>query len=371
MLVWFDQLTTEAFGWSLASHPGIRSLCAGATALIVALLVGPRWIGALRRRRVLDAAEKGDSARLDELSVGKKETPTLGGLILLCATGIAVLLWARLEVRAVSLLALAFAALAGLGLVDDLTKLRTGRRGVSARMKMLWQLLITGCIGVALYLHPLDVMLGGQASSELGTALFVPFTSGGYVALGVFFVPLVMFVATGTSNAVNLTDGLDGLAIGCGIIACATFAVLAIMIGSQPLSEQIGLPHVAGAAEVGVFLSALVGAGIGFLWFNCHPAQIFMGDTGALPLGGVLGVAAILCKQELLLVIVAGVMVAEALSVIVQVGSFKLWRKRVFLIAPLHHHFQFKGLSETQITVRFWIAGAVLALSSLATLRWM
>ena len=183
-----------------------------------------------------------------------------------------------------------------------------------------------------------------------------------------WFVPLVALVITGSSNAVNLTDGLDGLAIGCSTLVAGAFLAVSLAVSHPGFSAAVGLPFVPHATEVAVFLAALVGGGLGFLWFNCHPAQVFMGDTGALPLGGALGLAAVLCKHEVLLVLVGGVLGAEALSVILQVGSFKLWRRRIFRIAPLHHHFQFQGHSETRVTVSFWIVGALLALGSLVTL---
>jgi phospho-N-acetylmuramoyl-pentapeptide-transferase len=199
--------------------------------------------------------------------------------------------------------------------------------------------------------------------------LYFPFVKGLYLPLGPLYVLLVVLVTTGASNAVNLTDGLDGLATGCSLLVGVAFVGVAFLAGHGEASSFLQVPHVEGAQEVAVFSAALVGAGLGFLWFNCHPAQIFMGDTGALALGGALGLTAVLCKQEILLCLVGGVLVAEAGSVILQVLSFKLRRKRIFLIAPLHHHYQFKGWPETKVTVRFWIAGALLALCSLVTLK--
>lgn len=351
-------------------YPELRVLLAAGCAFVIALIIGPVVIRVLQRRQVLDRVEKGDSARLDRMSAHKASTPTLGGVILFGAAVSSTCLWARLDERLV-LVSLGFVVGLGLlGLADDLTKLRTGRKGLSARRKMLAQLALSSAVALYLYSEPLAVRVAGDASAgDAGLGLFLPFHRDACLALGPLFIPLVVLVTTGTSNAVNLTDGLDGLAAGCSVLVAASFVVIALFAGQEVSTGHLLIPQVEGLGEIAVFLGALIGGGIGFLWFNCYPAQIFMGDTGALPLGGALGLVAVLSKQELLLVLVGGVLVAEALSVILQVGAYRIWRRRIFLIAPLHHHFQFKGLSETQITVRFWIAGALLAVCSLATLQ--
>ena len=347
----------------------LRALLALLSAFLIVLVAGPWVIRLLRSRQFVDSVKKGDSDELDVLSASKASTPTLGGALLFGAVLFATALWTRLDAREVPLLMGIVVALSLLGLVDDVTKLRSGRKGIPARQKLIGQLLVSLAAGCYLYTFPVMAELeAAPAGAPLGTALFVPFTNGFYLTLGAWFIPVVALVITSSSNAVNLTDGLDGLAVGCSTLVAGAFLVIALAVSHDGFSASLGLPFVPHAAEVAVFLAALVGGGFGFLWFNCYPAQVFMGDTGALPLGGALGLSAVLCKHEILLVVVGGVLVAEALSVILQVGSFKLWRRRIFRIAPLHHHFQFQGYSETRVTVSFWIAGALLAFGSLVTL---
>lgn len=347
-----------------SAEPGesFRSLLAGLTALGIVLAFGRPFIRYLGRRQVLDAQSKGDSVRLDDLHAHKASTPTLGGVLIVAGTFGATILWARLDRTSVILLLGYATALALLGFLDDTKKLRTRKKGMSARGKLRCQLAISAAIGAILYLHPIPVTFPSDPSAD-ATSLFVPLLDHA-PRLGVLFILLVVLVTTGSSNAVNLTDGLDGLATGVSILAALPLIALTLAPGGAE-----GLPLAAGGAEVAVFLSALVGACLGFLWFNGHPAQIFMGDTGSLPIGGSLGLAAVLLKLELVLLVAGGVLVAEALSVLLQVSSFKLTRKRIFLIAPLHHHFQFKGWPETKVTLRFWIAGAVLAWVSLMISR--
>ena len=349
-------------------HAEFRALFAAATAFLIAIAFGRWFIGFLANRHVLERTEKGDSAELKALHEHKRKTPTMGGVIVLLAVLASTLLWARLDNRLVFVvlgLTLAFGAL---GFVDDYVKLRTSRKGISARTKFLWQALLSGAVGVLLYNDPLEVEMP-LVGANGGTALFLPFVDHVWVPLGVAWIALVVIVTTGASNAVNLTDGLDGLAIGCSILVAVTFVAVALLAGHASSSAILGIPHVVGSLEVAVFAAAMAGAGLGFLWFNCHPAQIFMGDTGALALGGALGLVAIVCKQEILLFLAGGVLVAEALSVMLQVTSFKLTGKRIFLCAPLHHHFEFKGWAETKVTVRFWIATAVLSFGTLLALR--
>ncbi len=367
----FDALADRYPALQALLEPELRALLAAVCALGMSLAIGPPLIRELKRRHVLDQAKKGDSGELDRLSAHKESTPTLGGLVLFGAALASTCLWARLDERLV-LLCMGFVA--GLGLVgfaDDLTKLRSRRKGLPARTKMLWQVALSTAVALYLYAEPLDVRVAGAAAppGEPGHGLFVPFSQGAFLALGPLFIPLAVLVMTGASNAVNLTDGLDGLAAGCSVLVAVAFVAVTLFAGDEVASRHLHIPHVAGIGEVGVFLGALVGAAVGFLWFNCHPARIFMGDTGALPLGGALGLVAVLSRQEILLAVAGGVLVVEAVSVMLQVAAYKLWRRRIFLIAPLHHHFQFKGLSETQITVRFWMVGALLAVFSLATLK--
>jgi phospho-N-acetylmuramoyl-pentapeptide-transferase len=358
----------DAFkGLGLSEKAELRAICAALTAFLLVLFVGRRFIRFMTSRQVLDASQKGDSQRLDDLHAHKSKTPTLGGVALFSGVILSTLLWADMG-RLLSWIILGYLlGLAALGFVDDFVKLKSRRKGISARAKLAAQVVLSLAVGVVLYLDPPVVRFPG-APGEPSTCLFFPWLPDYAVQLGLGFIALQVLVTTGSSNAVNLTDGLDGLAAGTSSLVALGLAVLAFLCGHQGSSEFLRIPYVESGLEVGVFLSALVGGTLGFLWFNCHPAQIFMGDTGALPLGGALGLAAVLCKQEILLVCMGGVLVAEALSVILQVASFKLRGKRIFLIAPLHHHFQFKGWSEAKITVRFWIAGAILATLSLLTL---
>ena len=363
------QRFSDEFGiFSVFRYAEFRAALAAIFAFLIAIFFGRWFIRLLKRFGLFEPTEKGDSRRLDTLQSHKDRTPTMGGVILLFSVLVSTLLCADLENRLVHLLLVSTLAFGSLGLVDDLIKLRSGRKGLSARTKLLCQMVLAGLIGYYLYSQPIEVNYpyGGD---DPGTTLFFPFFKSWYLPLGVFYVLLVAMVITGTSNAVNLTDGLDGLAIGCSILVGVTFVTLAFLVGQEGSSAFLEIPHVPGGREVGVFAAALVGGGMGFLWFNCHPAQIFMGDTGSLALGGALGLIAVICKQEILLVLIGGVLVAEVLSVFLQVMSFKLRGKRIFLIAPLHHHFQFLGWAETKVTVRFWIVAAVLALVSLVTLK--
>jgi phospho-N-acetylmuramoyl-pentapeptide-transferase len=344
-----------------------RALCAALTAFLVALVAGSWWIPVLRRAQLLDSPQKGDSERLDRIHAHKASTPTLGGVILLSAILVSVLLWARLDSRAVLLLLGLLIVFGALGFADDWVKLKTRRKGMSARLKLSVQTLVALGVACVLYAAPPEVRHPG-VTGNAATALFIPLADGFCLQMGLGSIVLSVLAIVGSSNAVNLTDGLDGLAAGSSAIVAVVFALVGCLAGSVEASSFLSIPHAVEAREVAVFAAAVAGAGLGFLWFNCHPARVFMGDTGSLPLGGVLGCIAVLCKQEVLLVVAGGVLVAEALSVILQVFAFKVWRRRLFLIAPLHHHFQFRGLGETEVTVRFWIAGALLALCSLAVL---
>lgn len=351
----------SAGGGSELSSTLWRGLVVLLTALGFALVFGKAFIAFQKKYRIFERSEKGDSKLLDTLHREKERTPTMGGVIFLGATLFSLALWGDWSNRFLALLVITGTLLALLGFADDFIKLRYAeKRGISARAKFLAQVLIAGGVGLYLYLDPI--------SPAAPHDLFIPFSGGLTVGLGVGFIALCCLVVTSSSNAVNLTDGLDGLAMGCGVIAAAPMAILALVADSSSFSERFSLLHVPGASELTIFLLALIGGGLGFLWFNCHPARVFMGDTGALALGGLLGLVAVLLKQELCFFILGGVFVVEALSVLLQVGSFKLRGKRIFLIAPLHHHFQFKGWAETQVTLRFWLAALFLSVASLASL---
>jgi phospho-N-acetylmuramoyl-pentapeptide-transferase len=338
-----------------------RAALAALTAFAAVLAAGRWLIPVLAARQLLDTTEKGDSERLDALHAHKKSTPTLGGLLILPGVAAGTLAWARGGDRLVLLLLAYMLSLGVLGLLDDVTKLRTRRKGLSARRKLSLQVALSAAVAAYLLAFPVAAA-GPPGEGSIGTALFIPLFGGVRFDLGWLFPAFAVLVLVGASNAVNLTDGLDGLAAGSSAIVALALAAPALIAGAY----GPGAAGVEGGLEVAIFLSALAGASLGFLWFNCHPARIFMGDTGSLALGGGLGLAAVLLKEEVLLLVAGGVLVAETSSVALQVLSFKLFGRRIFLIAPLHHHFQFKGWPETRITTRFWIAGTVLAIAGVA-----
>ncbi|MBI2931054.1 MAG: phospho-N-acetylmuramoyl-pentapeptide-transferase [Planctomycetes bacterium] len=339
-----------------------RAAMAGVGALLLCLLVGPRVIAWLRRRKLGERTEKGDSRRLDDIMRAKKDTPTMGGLFLSAAVLLAMGLFANTSNRVVPILVSAVVALCALGAVDDWMKLSGRRRtGMPAYLKLLGQCVIGYSAGCWLFVALLRTD-PGQASR-----LHVPLM--GTMDLGIAYPLFVMLVTVASSNAVNITDGLDGLAGGCLAISFFAFAMIAYAVGRVDFSGYLGVPYVRASAEVSVFCAAALGATLGFLWFNSHPAQVFMGDSGSLPMGGALGLAACATKQEFLLALVGGVFVVEAGSSLAQILWFKATGRRLFRIAPLHHHYQFGGVPETKIVTRFWIGAAVLAVASLATLK--
>ncbi len=319
-------------------QPALRAFGAGATALVLTLLLVPIYLQVLRRLHVVDRGEKGDSERLDQLHASKRSTPTMGGVVPLAAMGAASLLWCKQTFPHVWIVLVGGLAAALVGMWDDVTKLRRSGHGLWPREKLL--LLFSIGLGAGL-------LCTGELPSF--KEHWLPF----------FLIPVwVSFVVTGTANAVNLTDGLDGLASGCLALAAAGLSVGAAVYGSVGGASA----QAAQGADISVVCAALAGCSVGFLFFNAHPASIFMGDTGSLGLGTVLALSAVIARLEFVLLLLGGVFVAEALSVLLQVLSFRLWRKRIFLIAPLHHHFEFKGWPETVVTLRFWLAGALLTL---------
>jgi phospho-N-acetylmuramoyl-pentapeptide-transferase len=292
----------------------------------------------------------------------KKGTPTMGGLLILTAVVPTTLLWADLGNSFVWIAVAATCGFGAIGFWDDYMKVAKKRNlGLTARGKFALQIVLSLAIGALLYLMAYEGMFS--------TRLVFPFVKSFAPVLGVFFPLFVVLVLTGASNAVNLTDGLDGLAIGSFLIASATFLLLAYAAGNAIVADYLGIANVKGAGELTIFCGSLVGASLGFLWYNGHPAEVFMGDVGSMALGGALGTIAILIKQEYMLVIVGGLFVVEALSVIVQVASFKLRGKRVFRMSPLHHHFELSGWDETRVVIRFWIIAIIFALLGLATLK--
>lgn len=331
-----------------------RTIYATITALVISFILGPWLI------RTLSDLQIGQSIRKvgPESHFRKEGTPTMGGALILLAIILPTLMWADLSNLYVWVTLLVTAGYGAIGFSDDFLKVRQrSSDGISARTKMFWQLLIALVAAMLLYVN------------DVNTALSVPFFKNVNPDLGWMYVPFAMLVMVGASNAVNLTDGLDGLAIGPMIIAAGTFLLLAYLAGNATLSSYLQITSVQGAGELAVVCGSIVGAGLGFLWFNTYPAQVFMGDVGSLSLGGALGTVAVITKQEFVLVIVGGIFVMEALSVIFQVISFRFWGKRIFRMAPIHHHFELKGWPEPKIIVRFWIISIILALIGLSTLK--
>jgi phospho-N-acetylmuramoyl-pentapeptide-transferase len=334
-----------------------RTAIASLTALALSLLLGPWLIRKLREFQIGQVIRHEGPAS----HRAKAGTPTMGGLLILFAWLIPTLLWSNLENAFVWVAVLVTAGFGAVGFVDDFLKVRRRRNlGLSARAKFLLQVLVAAIAGALL------TQLPGNVFSP---TLAFPFVKQLVVNLGLLYVPFVVFVLVGSSNAVNLTDGLDGLAIGAAGVAAATYALFTYVAGNRVVANYLQVPYVSGVGEVTIFCGALVGAALGFLWFNAHPAEVFMGDVGSLALGGGIGVVAVMAKQEILLAVVGGLFVIEALSVILQVGSFKLRGKRIFRMAPLHHHFELSGWAEPKIIVRFWILSLLFSLVALSTLK--
>jgi len=349
---------TKFFGaFNVFRYVTFRTAGAFLTALVVTLLFGPAIIEkltAMRARQVV--REDGPQSHLK-----KAGTPTMGGVLILLAVTAATLLWAQLTNRFIWLALLTTLAMGAVGFVDDYLKLSRGNAvGLRARQKFFWQVAIGLAVGTYLYVFPTDAFT---------SKLAIPFLKNWMPELGIAYIPFAMLVLVGCSNAVNLTDGLDGLAIVPTLMAAATFTFFAYVAGNAVMARYLQVIFVRGASELPVFAAALVGASLGFLWYNAHPAQVFMGDTGSLALGAALATVALVTKNELLLVLAGGCFVVEALSVIIQVFWFRRTGKRVFRMAPIHHHYELNGLSEPKIIVRFWIISFVLQVVALTTLK--
>jgi len=358
MLYWLTEYSSGGDVFNLFRYITVRAGGAFMTALIFGFIFGRPLINFLRRKQ-----GKGQPIRDDGPAshFAKAGTPTMGGLLILSALMVSTLLWARLDNGYVWIVALVTLAFGLIGFADDYAKVtRQTSRGVSSRVRFLAGLLIAGIAAfAAASLHP----------AELTSQLAVPVFKNVLINLGWFFVPFGMIVIVGAANAVNLTDGLDGLAIMPVMIAAGTLGVISYVVGSSAIANDLGVHAVPGTAELLIFSAALFGGGLGFLWYNAPPAAVFMGDTGSLALGGALGAIAVCTKHEIVLAIVGGLFVVEALSVIIQVLYFKRTGKRVFLMAPIHHHFEKKGWAEPQIVIRFCIISLILAVIGLATLK--
>jgi phospho-N-acetylmuramoyl-pentapeptide-transferase len=358
MLYWlFQQLAEVNPGFNVFAYITLRSILGALTALLVSLLLGPWFIRRLVKKQVGQPIRKLGP----ESHFSKAGTPTMGGALILFSIVLSTLLWADLSNRYVWVVLLVTLAFGLIGWVDDYKKLvLQDSDGLSARWKYLAQS-IAGL--VAAY------FLWASADVPAATELIVPFFKGIAIPLGVFYIVTTYFMIVGFSNAVNLTDGLDGLAIMPSVFVAAALGIFAYVAGNSVFSDYLAMPSIPGAGELSIFCGALAGAGLGFLWFNTYPAQIFMGDIGALAVGAALGVIAVIVRQELVFILMAGVFVMETVSVILQVASFKLTGKRIFRMAPIHHHFELKGWPEPRVIVRFWIISVILVLAGLATLK--
>ncbi|MGB3457302.1 MAG: phospho-N-acetylmuramoyl-pentapeptide-transferase [Litorimonas sp.] len=358
---WLAPLSDDYQIFNLLNYQTFRTGAALMTAMLVAFILGPRMIDWLRMKQ-----GKGQPIREDGPQshiIEKAGTPTMGGLLILLSVVVSTLLWGDLRSPFLWTIFMVTAGFGLIGFYDDYLKVsRQSHKGFPGKIRLLLEFIVAA---VAVWI------LQGAMPAEDGfsTGLAIPLLKDFWINLGIFFIPFGCLVIVGSANAVNLTDGLDGLAIVPVMIACMAFAFIAYFVGNAIFSDYLGVPFVPGSSEVIIFLGAIIGASLGFLWYNAPPAMIFMGDTGSLALGGALGTAAVATKHEIVLAIVGGLFVLEAVSVIVQVASFKLTGKRVFRMAPIHHHFEQKGWAEPTIVIRFWIISIILALIGLATLK--
>lgn len=359
MLFWLTELSDGGDVFNLFRYITFRAGGAFFTALVFGFVFGKPLINALRRRQQFGQPIREDGPESHVKT--KQGTPTMGGLLILSALVLATLLWARLDNGYVWMLLFVTVSFGMIGFIDDYQKVTShSHKGVSGRIRLVLGFIIAGFAGImATWLHP----------TELSGQLALPFFKDTLINMSWMFIPFCMLVIAGSANAVNLTDGLDGLAIMPVMIAAGTLGVIAYAVGRVDFTGYLDVHYVPGTGEIFIFTSALIGGGLGFLWYNAPPAAVFMGDTGSLALGGALGAIAVATKHEIVLVIVGGLFVVEAMSVIIQVLYFKLTGKRVFLMAPIHHHFEKLGWQEPQIVIRFWIISLILALIGLATLK--
>lgn len=343
-------------GFNIFRYITFRAAYAAITALLISFLFGPFLIKQLKRLKI------GQEIREDgpQTHLVKSGIPTMGGILIILSIIISVLLWQDLDSLYTWILILAVVGFGSIGFIDDYIKIKKKNSGgLQARFKLTGQFIFSLVIVVILFL----------GKTEHTTLLYLPFLKYPVCDLSIFYIPVSVILLMGYSNAVNFTDGLDGLASGLVIFVGITFAILSYLTGRVDMTEYLNIPYIMDSGEITIICTALIGASVGFLWFNTHPAEIMMGDTGSLSLGGVIGVIALIIKKEILLIITGGVFVMEILSVIIQVTSYKLTKKRVFKMAPLHHHFELKGWKESKVVIRLWILGGLFALLSLSTLK--
>jgi len=351
-------LYEKFFAFNVFRYITFRSVYATVTALLICFIFAPPIIKKLRQIGIGGQVRKYTPSRHEK----KAGTPSMGGIIILLSILASIFLWGNLGNPYTILVMVATVGFGIIGFFDDYLKfVKKSSRGLHGKIKLITQLLVSTAVMLFIYFGP--------ERGDNTTLLYVPFINRPVLDMSYFYIPFGILLIVGTTNAVNLTDGLDGLAIGLLIFVSAAYAGLSYLSGHVKIANYLGIPYIPNSAELTVFCMSLLGAGVGFLWFNAHPAEVFMGDTGSISLGGSIGVISLLIKKEVLLIIVGGVFVVETLSVIIQVFSYKVFGKRVFLMSPIHHHFELKGWSESKIIVRFWIAGLVLALIALSTLK--
>ena len=354
----FEYLTQYYSSFDVFRYLTLRIILSALTALTLSLIIGPVVIRYLSRNRLYQTIrEDGPQSHLDQ----KSETPSMGGLIIIISVLVSTLLWADIFSKYIWILIFILLTFGLIGFYDDYQKFRhSSSAGISGKTKLLYQIIFSGIIAYFIYT---------TAMSSIETSLTMPFLKNFALNLGILFIPWTIFVIVGSSNAVNLTDGLDGLAILPCILIAAAFVLFAYVEGNFNIANYLLIPYLSGVSEIAIFSSAIVGSGLGFLWYNSYPAQVFMGDVGSLSLGAILATIAVLLRLEIVYAIMGGVFVLEALSVMIQVASYKIFKKRVFKMSPIHHHFELKGWPEPKIIVRFWIITFILVLIALASLK--
>jgi len=361
-LLFFETLKKFFSGFNVIQYITFRSAFSAVTAFLIAMLLIPFLIKKLKNKNVVDMNEREDCSDLNALHKDKRGTPTMGGIIIIFSFLVSILLWGDMHSSYVWLMVVSILIMGALGFVDDFLKLKNrSSKALSIRSKLIIQISVGILVGTYLYLYPTHPIYG--------TYLQFPFFKKLLFDMGIYYIPFSVCVILATSNAVNITDGLDGLAVGLMMICTGAYAVISYLAGHIKFANYLQILPIAGSGELAVCATALLGASLAFLWFNTKPAQIFMGDVGSLPLGTAVGVLALITKQELLLILVGGIFIIEILSVVIQIISYRFWHKRVFKMAPIHHHFEKMGWQESQIIVRFWIIGIILALLALSTLK--